>query len=96
METADLSNAAHERHSRRRRATNAMACRAGKTDSHNKLTSRHKRCGARRRNIMIQHLGKRIMSCEDNLSGAVTHFEIYAEDPAKLADFYRGLFGWGP
>ena len=29
-----------------------------------------------------------------NLSGAVTHFEIYAEDPAKLADFYRGLFGW--
>ena len=29
-----------------------------------------------------------------HLSGAVTHFEIYAEDPAKLADFYRGLFGW--
>ena len=29
-----------------------------------------------------------------NLSGAVTHFEIYAEEPAKLADFYRGLFGW--
>lgn len=28
------------------------------------------------------------------MSGAVTHFEIYAEDPAKLADFYRGLFGW--
>jgi len=28
------------------------------------------------------------------LSGAVTHFEIYAEDPAKLAEFYRGLFGW--
>jgi predicted enzyme related to lactoylglutathione lyase len=28
------------------------------------------------------------------LSGSVTHFEIYAEDPAKLADFYRGLFGW--
>jgi predicted enzyme related to lactoylglutathione lyase len=24
----------------------------------------------------------------------VTHFEIYAEDPAKLADFYRDLFGW--
>jgi uncharacterized protein len=22
------------------------------------------------------------------------HFEIYAEDPAKLADFYRSLFGW--
>jgi predicted enzyme related to lactoylglutathione lyase len=29
-----------------------------------------------------------------SLSGAVTHFEIYAEDPAKLAEFYRGLFGW--
>lgn len=28
------------------------------------------------------------------MSGAVTHFEIYAEDPAKLAEFYRGLFGW--
>lgn len=28
------------------------------------------------------------------MSGSVTHFEIYAEDPSKLADFYRGLFGW--
>ena len=26
--------------------------------------------------------------------GAVTHFEIYAEEPAKLAEFYRGVFGW--
>jgi predicted enzyme related to lactoylglutathione lyase len=25
---------------------------------------------------------------------SVTHFEIYAEEPVKLADFYRGLFGW--
>lgn len=25
---------------------------------------------------------------------SVTHFEIYAEEPAKLAAFYRGLFGW--
>src|SRR5258708_22786995 len=24
----------------------------------------------------------------------VTHFEIYAEDPAKLAEFYRTLLGW--
>jgi predicted enzyme related to lactoylglutathione lyase len=24
----------------------------------------------------------------------VTHFEIYAEEPAALADFYRSLFGW--
>ncbi len=27
-------------------------------------------------------------------SPKVTHFEIYAEEPAKLADFYRSLFGW--
>jgi predicted enzyme related to lactoylglutathione lyase len=25
---------------------------------------------------------------------AVTHFEIYGSEPAKLADFYRTLFGW--
>jgi predicted enzyme related to lactoylglutathione lyase len=24
----------------------------------------------------------------------VTHFEIYAEDTTKLAEFYKGLFGW--
>ena len=24
----------------------------------------------------------------------VTHFEIYAEEPAKLAEFYRNLLGW--
>jgi uncharacterized protein len=23
-----------------------------------------------------------------------THFEIYAEAPAKLAEFYQSLFGW--
>jgi uncharacterized protein len=28
------------------------------------------------------------------VTAAVTHFEIYAEEPAKLADFYRGVFGW--
>jgi uncharacterized protein len=28
------------------------------------------------------------------LNNAVTQFEIYAEEPAKLADFYRSLFGW--
>ena len=27
-------------------------------------------------------------------TSSVTHFEIYAEEPAKLADFYRDLFGW--
>jgi hypothetical protein len=28
------------------------------------------------------------------LTGSVTHFEIYAEEPATLAKFYRRLFGW--
>jgi uncharacterized protein len=28
------------------------------------------------------------------LSSSVTHFEIYAEEPATLAEFYRELFGW--
>lgn len=28
------------------------------------------------------------------MASSVTHFEIYAEEPAKLADFYRHLFGW--
>jgi predicted enzyme related to lactoylglutathione lyase len=27
---------------------------------------------------------------------SVTHFEIYAEEPAKLAAFYHTLFGWPP
>jgi predicted enzyme related to lactoylglutathione lyase len=28
------------------------------------------------------------------MMGSVTHFEIYGEEPAKLADFYRDVFGW--
>jgi predicted enzyme related to lactoylglutathione lyase len=28
------------------------------------------------------------------MPGSVTHFEVYAEDPAKLVHFYRELFGW--
>ncbi len=28
------------------------------------------------------------------MTSAVTHFEIYAEEPAKLAEFYRTLLGW--
>jgi len=28
------------------------------------------------------------------MTSLVTHFEIYGEDPAKLAEFYTGLFGW--
>jgi predicted enzyme related to lactoylglutathione lyase len=28
------------------------------------------------------------------LMNAITHFEIFGEDPARLADFYRNLFGW--
>lgn len=27
--------------------------------------------------------------------GKTTHFEIYGDDPAKLAAFYAALFGWG-
>jgi len=27
-------------------------------------------------------------------SNSVTHFEIYAEEPAALAEFYRQMFGW--
>jgi uncharacterized protein len=29
-----------------------------------------------------------------SVTNSVTHFEIYAEGPEKLADFYRGLLGW--
>jgi uncharacterized protein len=28
------------------------------------------------------------------MTNSVTHFEIYGEEPAKLADFYRDIFGW--
>ena len=28
------------------------------------------------------------------MTNSVTHFEIYAEEPAKLAEFYRALLGW--
>ncbi len=28
------------------------------------------------------------------MTSSVTHFEIYAEEPVKLAEFYRTLFGW--
>lgn len=28
------------------------------------------------------------------MSFSVTHFEIYGEEPGKLADFYRKVFGW--
>jgi len=28
------------------------------------------------------------------MTTSVTHFEIYAEDPAKLAEFYRTVLGW--
>jgi predicted enzyme related to lactoylglutathione lyase len=30
----------------------------------------------------------------ENIASPVTHFEIYAETPAKLVEFYRNLFGW--
>jgi predicted enzyme related to lactoylglutathione lyase len=28
------------------------------------------------------------------MENSVTHFEIYGEEPARLADFYRDVFGW--
>ena len=28
------------------------------------------------------------------MTNSVTHFEIYAEEPVKLAEFYRALLGW--
>lgn len=28
------------------------------------------------------------------IAASVTHFEIYAEEPAKLAEFYKELLGW--
>jgi hypothetical protein len=28
------------------------------------------------------------------MTSSVTHFEIYAEEPVKLAEFYRTLLGW--
>ena len=28
------------------------------------------------------------------MENSVTHFEIYGEEPANLADFYRDVFGW--
>ena len=31
---------------------------------------------------------------EKQMTSSVTHFEIYAEEPARLAAFYRALFGW--
>jgi predicted enzyme related to lactoylglutathione lyase len=31
---------------------------------------------------------------EKNVTSSVTHFEIYAEHPPKLAEFYQSLLGW--
>src|SRR3954468_13227049 len=28
------------------------------------------------------------------MTSSVTHFEIYGEDPARLAEFYKTLLGW--
>jgi predicted enzyme related to lactoylglutathione lyase len=28
------------------------------------------------------------------MTNSVTHFEIYGDEPARLADFYRSVFGW--
>jgi uncharacterized protein len=46
----------------------------------------------RRRDWLGQAFSDRAQSLP--VSNAVTHFEIYAEHPVELADFYRSLFGW--
>ncbi len=28
------------------------------------------------------------------MKNTIAHFEIYGDDPPKLAEFYKGLFGW--
>jgi predicted enzyme related to lactoylglutathione lyase len=28
------------------------------------------------------------------MTSSITHFEIYGPEPAGLAEFYRGVFGW--
>jgi uncharacterized protein len=30
----------------------------------------------------------------DTMTGSITHFEIYGEQPIELAEFYRSIFGW--
>jgi uncharacterized protein len=35
-----------------------------------------------------------LLDSEKNMNSSVTHFEIYAEEPASLAEFYRTLLGW--
>ena len=39
--------------------------------------------------ILTKHDAVEVM-----MASSITHFEIYAAEPAKLAAFYRGLFGW--
>lgn len=36
----------------------------------------------------------RVLTLWVRFVSSVTHFEIYASEPAKLAGFYRALFGW--
>lgn len=44
----------------------------------------------------FHHRGENQISTKGSsgLTGFVRHFEIYAEDPAALAEFYCQLFGW--
>lgn len=28
------------------------------------------------------------------MTSTITHFEIYGEDPSKIAEFYASIFGW--
>jgi predicted enzyme related to lactoylglutathione lyase len=40
------------------------------------------------------HASPDIKSHEYGMANAIAHFEIYGDNPAKLADFYGGLLGW--
>jgi predicted enzyme related to lactoylglutathione lyase len=40
------------------------------------------------------HESRRPLGEEKIVTGSVTHFEIYAEEPPKLAEFYQRLLGW--
>jgi predicted enzyme related to lactoylglutathione lyase len=35
-----------------------------------------------------------VPTADSEMAGFITHFEIYGEEPSKLADFYQRLLGW--
>ena len=47
-----------------------------------------------RRKIAWSTLTSASQTNDSSAVAAVTHFEIYGEEPGKLAEFYRSLFDW--